>query len=163
MKMSQIANPKNTWFLLYEKSILDQFLGLLIELNSAEKALSYRYEILKKNDPEVQSLFKSKHQDMENFSRNGIGTALILGTDSLFKEIQSFSGNNQKMDISPKIKNIYWSDAIRAAGNHIGHSDEWSDEFKKYCTSKGIPEFSLEKRPDVESSFDLLPLTRSRI
>lgn len=33
MKLSDLANPKNSWLLLYERSLLNQFLGLLVEIN----------------------------------------------------------------------------------------------------------------------------------
>jgi hypothetical protein len=154
--MTDLANPKNFWLLMYERSILNQFLGLLVEMNASAKSMTYRYELTKQGDIDgpTDSLF-DKESYMQKHALNGIGAALIIGADLLIKDVHSSANRVQSRQIEdaiPKLKEIAWEDLIRAAGNYVRHGDEWQSKFRSFCEKKGVT-LSLEDRPEVLDDF----------
>lgn len=153
--VGDLGNPKNTWVLLYEQSVLNQFHGLLIEMNVAAQAMTTRYELLKYGEPEGprRDFSFGREEDMRGWALDGVGTALIIGTDSLIKGVRKSAGTSQREDACPMLKDVKWEDAIRAGGNYVRHGDEWRQLYHNFCEQKGIPPWSLEDRTEVIQEF----------
>jgi hypothetical protein len=157
-RLSVLANPKNTWLLYYEKAVLDQFLGLLSELNASAKAITYRYKFIAEGEPDSprRDFGFDKESNMQRHALNGIGTALIIGTDLLLKDVQNSAANAKSEQNEKKvarINGVAWEDCIRAAGNYVRHGDEWEKLYKRYCEKTGVPHFSFEDRPELINAF----------
>ncbi|MCB0420882.1 MAG: hypothetical protein KDD61_07795, partial [Bdellovibrionales bacterium] len=127
MKMGEFLNPKNTWAIIHCKRILEEFLGLLIEMNSASKALSFRYEMIKFGEPEgaARDFSFDKEGNMQKFALEGVGAALIIGTDSLIKGVLTLSEGSKEIEKGPVVGKVLWIELIRTCGNFVRHGKEW--------------------------------------
>lgn len=157
MRLSDLgsSNPKNEWLMLYERMILNQFLGLLVEMNAAAKSMKVRNKYIRYGEPEgPQRDFGFEREDsMLLHALVGVGTALIIGTDSLLKSINANSSGKVHGGGRPKINEIGWDVAIRAAANFIRHGDEWRDLYDKITGHTGGPGLDFDENAVMEKKF----------
>lgn len=153
--LGDLTNPKNSWLITYERSVIHQFLGLLVEMNASAKSMTLRYELLTYGEaggPQRDFSF-DKETEMQKHSLSGVGAALIIGADLLIKDVQISSGAVQRNGEGPKFRKAKWEQVIRAGGNYVRHGDEWRTLYRDFCVKKNVSEFSFEDRPELIEDF----------